>query len=162
MPGMRPKVHTEKHYVQFSLGATASGAITSLKLAESVAAPTAKDEVREGCTISAVYVEMWLTSDDTAGGTCISTFHKKPPGTANLTVAQSADLNTYPGKNNIFSTHMGLLGPNVQVPIPVFREWIKIPRGKQRMELGAQLKLNLHGQSNGLAFCGFVIYKEQY
>ena len=159
---MRPRVNTDKHIVQFSLGATASGAITKLKLAESVAAPAAADECRIGSIITAIYIEMWITSDDAAAGTAICTFQKKPPGAANMSTADSAALNAYVGKSTVFETHMGLLGPNVQVPIPVFKHWLKIPKGKQRMELGAQLVLNLHGQSNGLSFCGFVIYKEQY
>ncbi len=159
---MRPRVNTRKHIVQFSLGSTASGAITKLKLAESVAAPAATDEVVVGSIISAMYIEMWITSDDAAAGTTIATFQKKPPGAGNMTAAQSALLNDYDGKSSVLETHMGLLGPNVQVPIPVFKHWVKIPKGKQRMELGAQLVLNLHGQSNGLSFCGFVIYKEQY
>ncbi len=159
---MRPRVNTDKHLVQFSLGSTASGALTKLVIAESVVAPADPDEVRIGCTISAVYIEMWLTSDDSASGTTIATFQKKPAGAPNMTAANSASLNAYAGKNTVLETHMGLLGPNVQVPIPVFKHWVKIPKGKQRMELGAQLVLNLHGQSNGLSFCGFMIYKEQY
>ncbi len=162
MPGMRPKVHTEKHIVQFSLAAIAAGAIGKFDLASAVAVPTAADEVREGSTISALYAEFWITSDDAAQGTQIACIFKKPPKAGNMSAAEIASLNSYEGKNQIFETHMGLTPPNVQSGTPIFRHWLKIPKSKQRMELGSFLTLNVLAQSNGVSICGFVLYKEQY
>ncbi len=158
---MRPRVNTRKHYRQLSLGAVASGAITPLTLIEAVAAPTASHEVLEGAIVSAIFIEMWLTSDDAAAGTGIVTLEKIMADAIAMSVTESAALFDYSNKKNVLHTQMGLLGPNVQVPLASVRGWFKIPKGKQRFGLGDRLVLNIHGQSNGIAFCGFATYKEQ-
>ncbi len=161
---MRPTIHTEKHMVQSSLFAVASGALTNVIIASASQDPTktAANAIREGSTVSAVYVEMWLTSDDTAAGTAIVTLERVPGGVTAMTAAESAALDSYNNKKNIFHTFMGLLGPNTQVPMASIKGWIKIPKGKQRFGISDRLILNVHGQSNGLAACGFFVYKEQY
>ncbi len=159
---MRPRVNTKKHYFQTSLFAVASGAITQLPFAVAVAVPSADSHVREGATISAIYIEYWLTSDDTAAGTAIVTLEKQIGGMSDMTTAESAALIGYDNKKNVFHTFMGLLGPNTQYPMAAIKGWFKIPKSKQRFGLGDQLVLNIHGQSNGIAGCGFAIYKEQY
>ncbi len=162
---MRPVINTKKHLVQFSVFAVASGAITNLLLSRGVAVVGAGNpDVLEGSKISAIYVEMWLTSDDTAQGSVICTLEKVPGANSVLmTAAESAALNDYDNKKNIFHTQMGLLGPNAStIPIPVIKGWFKIPKSKQRQGLNDRLILNIHGQSNGVSGCGIVIYKEQY
>ncbi len=159
---MRPTINTEKHYVQASLFAVASGAITKRNIVEAIETRTSDSHVRIGAVITSVYVEMWLTSDDTAAGTAIVTLEKVPAGATAMTAAQSAALNDYPNKKNILHTQMGLLGPNTQYPMAVVKGWFKIPKGKQRFGLKDILSLNIHGQSNGLAGCGFFIFKEQF
>ncbi len=161
---MRPVVNTEKHVVQFSLFAVASGAISNLEIVFAKADPTATtaSNVREGAKISAVYVEMWLSSDDAASGTAIVTLMKLPGGVLSMSAANSAALNAYTNKKNILHTFMGLTPSNVQYPMSVIKGWIKIPKGKQRFGISDRLELNVHGQSNGLAGCGFAIFKEQY
>ncbi len=158
---MRPRVNTRKHYVQASLGTVAGGAITARTIIDAVAVPTDADEVREGAIISAVYIEMWLTSDDTAQGTAIVTLEKVVGSSTAMTVTESAALFDYDNKKNVLHTQMGLLGPTIQHPLSSIKGWFKIPKGKQRFGLGDKLVLNLHGQSNGLNFCGFFTYKEQ-
>ncbi len=160
---MRPRVNTEKHIVQFSLFAIASGAITNLVLAAAAAVPTTATQVREGAIISAIYIEMWITSDDDASaGSSIVTMEKLPNGLVAMTAAQSASLNTYTNKSNILYTQMGLTPNKLTYPMATIKGWFKIPKGKQRMALTDGILLNIHGQSNGLAACGFCIYKEQF
>ncbi len=161
---MRPRVHVEKHMVQKSLFAVASGALAVQVIASGLQDPDAAvaTNVREGATISAVYCEMWITSDDTAAGTAIITLEKRQSGVGAMTAANSASLDSYANKKNVFYTFQGLIGPNTQIPAASIRQWIKIPKGKQRFGIGDNLVLNVHGQSNGLAACGFFIYKEQY
>ncbi len=161
---MRPVINTEKHVVQHSLFAVASGAITGLSILFARATPgsAVAADVREGSVVKAVYCEMWLTSDDAAAGTVICTLERLPGGASNMTNTQSASLDSYTNKKNILYTFMGLLGPNVQVPSAVIRGWIKIPKGKQRFGISDRLVLNVHGQSNGVSGCGVFIYKEQY
>ncbi len=158
---MRPVINTEKHYVQSSLFAVASGALTQIVIAFADSG-TAATSVRQGSVISAVYVEMWLTSDDAAAGSVICTLEKSPGSGAVMTVAESAALFSYDNKKNVLHTQMGLLGPNVQVPIAVIKGWFKIPKSKRRFGLEDALVLNIHGQSNGVSGCGFFTYKEQY
>ncbi len=161
---MRPTINTEKHIVQFSLAAVASGAISTLTLAIAKAAVVGATttHVREGSKIAAIYIEMWVSSDDAASGTTIVTLERLAGGMSVMTTTESASLDSYDNKKNVLHTMMGLTPSNVQYPMAVVKGWFKIPKGKQRMGLEDRLMLNLHGQSNGMAFCGFCVYKEQY
>ncbi len=161
---MRPMVHTEKHYNQESLFAVGAGAISNRIISDAVAVPaTADNQVREGSTISAVYIEMWITSDDDAlPGSSIVTLEKVPGNGALMNAADSASLNAYENKKNVFHTQMGLTSTKLTYPMASVKGWFKIPKGKQRQGLGDRLLLNIHAQSNGLSACGFFTYKEQY
>ncbi len=159
---MRPIINTEKHVVQQSLAAIAGGAILNFVLAKAVAAPVTLSQVREGAIISAVYIEMWIQTDDAALGSSIITFEKVPGAGVTMTTAESAALNTYDNKKNVFHIQMGLTPNNVTYPMASVKGWFKIPKTKQRLGLDDQLVLNIHAQSNGLNICGFAIYKEQY
>jgi len=160
---MRPKVHTEKHMQQHSLATIAAGAITTISSIIAVAVPSSSvTQVREGSTISAIYTEIWGTTDDAASGTVIVTVEKTVAGQTDMTTAQAAALNSYPNKKNILHTMMGLTPPDLQYPMPLLKGWIRIPKGKQRFSLGDELHINIFAQSNGVAFCGFTIFKEQY
>ncbi len=162
MAGMRPRVHTEKHITQDSLFTVAAAAISARQLAITVAAPTSKFEVREGSSISALYIEYWITGDDAVNSTCICTLEKRVAGQSAMTAAQSADLHSYPNKANVIHTFQGIIPTDIQTPLPVVKGWFKIPKGKQRMRLGDQWVFNIHGQSDGVDGCGFCIYKEQF
>ncbi len=161
---MRPVINTEKHVVQFSLGAVGSGALTPLVIAvgSQTVTATVATHVREGSKISAIFIEMWVSSDDATSGTCIATLERAPGGLGLMTAADSAALDGYDNKKNILHTFMGLVPNNVDYPMAILKGWFKIPKGKQRFGIGDVLRLNLHGQSNGLAFCGFATYKEQF
>ncbi len=159
---MRPRVHVEKHVIQHSLFAVGSGALVALQPIQCVATPTGLTQVREGATVSAIYVEMWITSDDATAGTAILTLEKLIGSSTVMTAGESASLGSYDNKKNVLHTFMGLIPPNTQYPTGAIKGWIKIPKGKQRFSLGDRIELNLHGQSNGISACGFFIYKEQY
>ncbi len=161
---MRPMVHTEKHINQFSLFTVASGAIVVLNIAKGEATPLATDpaDVREGCTIASVFVELWITTDDATAGSSIVTIEKRVSGLGSMAAGDSAALNVYDNKKNVFHTQMGLTPGNTQYPMATIKGWFKIPKGKQRFGLGDKLVINVHGQSNGLNGCGFVVFKEQY
>ncbi len=161
---MRPRVHTEKHLVQRSLFAVASGVLNIhvIAIAPQTHVAATADNVREGSIISSVYIELWLTSDDAAAGSVVCTLEKRGGTTTAMTAANSAALDSYANKKNILHTQMGLIGPNVQVPMPIVKGWFKIPKGKQRFGQGDVLIFNILAQSNGVSGCGFSIYKEQY
>ncbi len=161
---MRPVINTEKHYIQISLATVAAGAIFGSSLVNAVAVPTtAAPEVREGAKVSAIYIEMWIQTDDAALGSSIITVEKRPGGdTTFMTAAESAALNAYTNKKNILFTQMGLTPNNVTYPMATVKGWFKIPKSKQRMGLNDRIIINVHAQSNGLNICGFATYKEQY
>ncbi len=160
---MRPVVNTQKHYIQTSLATVASGALLSILLSVAVDIRTAANNaVVTGAKISAVYLEYWIQSDDGALGSSIVTFEKVPGAGNTMTAAESASLQAYDNKKNIFYTQMGLTPNNVTYPMASIRGWFKIPKSKQRQGLDDQLRVNIHAQSNGLNVCGFATYKEQY
>ncbi len=145
-----------------SVSAVASGAISVTSLAVATAVPTGANQIREGAIVKAVYIEMWVQSDDATAGSVIFTCQKVPGVGANMTAAESALLNDYENKKNIFHTQMGLIPNNVTDPINLIKGWVKIPKGKQRFSLNDRIQITIHGQSNGLTFCGFSVYKEQF
>ncbi len=159
---MLAPINTTKHMVQQSLAAVAAGAILVIDLADAVNAPSANlaKEVREGAVIKAIFLEYWMTSDDAAQSTVVVTLEKTVSDASGMTAAEAAALFTYRNKKNVLNTFQGILGPNVQVPMPVIRGWFKIPKGKQRFGLRDKLRINFLAQSNGSNLCGHAIYKE--
>ncbi len=160
---MKPVIHSQKHYVQQSRSQVATVAIVNIDIIDSVAVQdkNAVDEVTEGAVIKAVFVEMWIL--DTANdGSFVISLERIPGGAGSQSFAFSNSLGTYPNKKNILYTTQGL-SPNNGVgnPIPIIRQWFKIPKGKQRFGFGDKLKLNITNNGlNDLEFCGFFTYKE--
>ncbi len=160
---MRPTINTEKHIVQYPVSTVGSSAIANITIAKGVSVPAGTvSDVRIGSIISAVYVELWVNSDDAAIASAMACFEKIVSGGANLTYAQGNILHDYPNKKNILEIHEGNVPPNTQQGLPFFRHWIKIPKGKQRIGLDDELVLNLSGIGNGLNYCGHCTYKEQF
>ncbi len=88
---------------------------------------------------------------------------EKVPGAGNtITFTESTDLFSYANKKNIIYTTQGLASNDgIAAPIPVIRQWFKIPKGKQRMGLGDTWNLNVSSRgSDDLIMCGFMTYKE--
>ncbi len=160
---MRPVVNTDKHYVQVSVTSVGLGALLATVFANAVQdATSSATEVREGAKISAVFIEMWITSDDAAQGSVSVSVEKRTGNSPTMTFAQSQALYSFPNKKNIMYHTQGLTSPNVQSGIPFIRQWFKIPKSKQRFGLGDNLTLNVSGITNGAVICGFFTYKEQF
>ncbi len=161
---MKPVINTEKHIVQVSLNTITAGTILNLVFATAVNVATASlSEVREGSIIKAIYLEMWIATNDSSMGTAIVTLEKVEGSDATLmTSGESAGLGSYTNKKNVFHTQMGLTPSDSQYPMASVKGWFKIPKGKQRFGLGDRIVLNVHGQSSSLQMCGFGLYKEQY
>ncbi len=159
---VRPMVHSVKHFAQFSLANVALGGVAAKTIAVSVERPDANltNEVVEGSTIKAVYLELWVTGDDAVTSSAIFAVLKRPSGTAAISAAEFAALGDYDNKKNILETHQGILPANTSNPLNIFRHWIKIPKGKQRMGLGDILSVEIFAQTDGVQFCGFATYKE--
>ncbi len=159
---MLSPIHSTKHIVQWQGLGVASSAIINLEIAKSVVLQDANlsTEVQEGAVVKAVFVEVWLTSDDATQGSCTATIEKRSGGQVAMTLTQSNAMYGYVNKKNILHTSQGLVPPNIQAGIPLIRQWIKIPKGKQRFGLDDILVLNVSGITNGANICGVAIYKE--
>ncbi len=160
---MKPIIHSTKHYVQQSRSQVATVALIGIDIIESVEGTVASavDQVVEGATVKAVFVEMWLL--DTANdGSFIVSLERIDALASAMNFTQSNALGTYKNKKNILYVTQGL-SPNNGVgnPVPIIRQWFKIPKGKQRFGLNDKLKLNITNNGlNDLEFCGFFTYKE--
>ncbi len=160
---MKPIIHSTKHYVQQSRSQVGTVALVGIDIIHAVEGTVAAavDEVVEGATVKAVFVEMWLL--DTANdGSFVVSLEKIEALAAVMNFTQSNALGTYKNKKNILYVTQGL-SPNNGVgnPVPIIRQWFKIPKGKQRFGLQDKLKLNITNNGlNDLEFCGFFTFKE--
>ncbi len=159
---VRPMVHSEKHYVQNSLFTIAAGAIGTQDLIRGVAVLNKNlvYEVEEGSSVKAIYIEYWLNTNDTTPGSAIVTVEKLTGQSTLPNSTTIASLASYANKKNVFFTGMGLTNPNTSTAIPVLRQWVKIPKSKQRFGLDDRLLISFFSQTGTLKVCGFATYKE--
>ncbi len=160
---MKAVIHSTKHIVQFPINQIATGVrenLTIIVARENTAANLA-NEVVEGSVIKAVYVEMWLQNQSNLGH-FVAILEKVQAGLAGASFTDLGNLFAYVNKKNIFNTQEGLTANDaVQGPIPILRQWFKIPKGKQRFGLGDSLVLSISNpSSSSLDRCGVMIYKE--
>ncbi len=162
---MRPIVQSKKHIVQTSLTNIAQGAIFNITIVNSIeGSSTTPEAVNEGAIVKAVWVEMWLQNDSAAiVGTFTAGFYKLPGTATALTAVTAAALHDYANKKNIYYYTQGL-APNENAGIlPLFKGWIKIPKGKQRMGLGDKLIFfvrNNNPSAIDVNICGGFLFKE--
>ncbi len=160
---MRPVIHSTKHYVQTSLSTVTASTITNVELVDAVQVvdKNSSSEVEEGAVVKAVYVEMWIRTQDTAPGSFVYIICKRPGGVNVPSTAEMAALGTWDNKKNVFYTTQGLANDQDADAIPAFKGWIKIPKSKQRFGLGDHLSFHIFAQGAlDLTICGFATYKE--
>ncbi len=159
---MRPRVVTQKHYVQWTITPVSVGTTVIESIAQGVTAPTGATHVKEGAIVSAVYVEIWVIGQsDSASGNVLVSFYKKTGGDTSMTQAEHVALFDYDNKKNVFYHTQGITNDGVANAIPFIRQWFKIPKGKQRMGLNDHLQLAVSTQAEAVNYCGFALYKEQ-
>ncbi len=164
--GVKPVITTTKHYVHHTEFNIAAGGISVQPAVHAVTVNniTAAHDVREGSVIKAVYIERWLVGDDAAGinAQFNLTVEKKSGSQPDMTFANSANLGAYPNKKNILYTTQGIVGSSDGFsPIPVIRQYILIPKGKQRFGLDDELHVNISFVTKGTT-CGLETFKEYY
>ncbi len=159
---VRPMVHSIKHYVQTSLATVAAGTPNTISLVASVApdAVNLVNEVQEGSSVKAIYIEHWLRAGSTTGSSGQMIIYKTVGVETNPTSTVMAALGDWINKKNILYTTMGLYNDQDADAIAAFKGWLKIPKGKQRMGLGDQIKLTVFAPTIDLHQCGFATYKE--
>ncbi len=158
---MRAPIHSIKHYVQRSLSTVLASNVEAFSIANAVESTTANlaDEIREGSIVKAVFVEMWVRTQDTAPGAVLVTIVKTPQN-AVPTFANMTALHSYVNKKNIFYHTQGLTNDQDADAIPFVRGWFKIPKSKQRFGLGDRLFVVVTAQALDMTICGFATYKE--
>ncbi len=160
---VRPQVHSTKHIVQLPINQIATGIreINLIALSTAISDKNLSTEVEEGNTIKAIYFEMWLQNTGTLGE-FIATISKDLGNDSGPTFAEQASLFTYDNKKNILWTSQGLTSNDgVSGPVNIIRQWVKIPKSKQRFGLGDSIRFNISNVSaNDLNRCGIAIYKE--
>ncbi len=162
---VRPIVHSVKHYVQHSIATTVSGAVSFIVVAQAkeVSGVTAVNDIREGSSIKAFWLELWIRTADTAHGSFVVIVEKQPGSqTVNATAANMAALGDYTNKKNILYSCQGLSNDQDADAIPVYKGWIKVPKSKQRMGLDDKIVITTFAQALDQVTCGLTTYKEYF
>ncbi len=170
MPRFRRKMAAPivsiKHFVARTNTGTALGVAANLDVIEAVAAlaSATTTEVIEGASIRAVRIELWFAiapAAPEASSQVTFIIEKVPAGQTPATLTNLLNLQAYLNKKNILYTFQGL-APNLRQsnPVPFIREWVLIPKGKQRFGLGDKLVLSFVSVSQAIQTCGMFIYKE--
>ncbi len=162
---MLAPINSVKHYVGQPKFSIALGTSLTLEIARTVAAPvsTNREDVSEGSMVKAVHFEYWLIANAGSGNTTqfVMTIEKSPSNAIDPTFADMLNLGGYANKKNILYTTQGIVtSQNVGPAIPVIRDWLKIPKGKQRMGQEDRILISFATVDNPLFICGISTYKE--
>ncbi len=153
-----------KHYVHRTNVQLSSGSIQNNVVAEAVVLPAtaAASEVKQGAIVKAVYVEIWLGGAGLEGNSTQFSLTVEKISSAGplMTFAQSLNLGAYPNKKNILYTTQGVLAGENSNTVPVIRNWVLIPKGKQRMGLSDRIMVNVAASGQNIDTCGIFTYKE--
>lgn len=156
-------IKSTKHIVQHTQFTVASATVTvNIDVnARQLLSVNTPDDVIEGSVVKAVFVEIWLLGAIAANHTSfVICCEKAAGGQPNITFTQMAALGTYPNKKNLLWCSQGLLGDNATNAVPIIRDWVKIPKGKQRFGLNDQFRINIAAiGADDLFGCGLTIYK---
>ncbi len=159
---MKPVINSRKHYVQFTEFVVASAGVATHTYvnAREIQNVSANSEVVEGNVVKAIFLEYWLSSNVTGNTSFVMIVEKAPSGTVAPTFSNLTTLDAYGNKKNILFTSQGLLPGNGDNPVPILRQWFKIPKGKQRMGFKDQLRVSIAALgTNAVLGCGFGTYK---
>ncbi len=160
---VRAMVHSNKHFVPFAIDQIATGTVQNVILVAgvSLAATDASNEVTEGNTVKAIYVELWLQNQGNLGE-FIMILEKVQESSAGATFTEMANLFAYTNKKNVLYTTQGLTSNDgVSGPVNIIKGWVKIPKGKQRFGFGDRFIMSIANVSAGdLNRCGISIFKE--
>ncbi len=161
---MRAVIHSTKHIVQTPISQITTGTRENIIIFQAVESTIANSaiEVEEGALVKAVFVEMWLQNQGNLGH-AIAILEKCTDAQVGASFGEMASLFTYTNKKNILWTHEGLTSNDgTSLPIPIIRQWVKIPKGKQRMGLGDSMRLSISNpSSNSLDRCGMFVFLEK-
>ncbi len=163
--GLGSIVNSIKHFIPSTIVTTTTGNIRNIVIAEAVAKGAARGavaDVEEGCKIFGSYVEIWLNGigSSTNEVQFIVIVLLLKSGAAAPTGAQMLNLQAYTNKKNILYTTQGVLGSVGNQSVPIIRNRIQVPKGKQRFGLGDSLNLIIAPVGASIKSCGISVYKE--
>lgn len=159
---MKAPIQSKKHYVQNSTGNIGAGAVENIDVVLAIeGGMTNPNHVREGSAVKAIYFEYWLINGaSTSQSGFVFAVYKSPGNGFAASAANMAALHDWTNKKNILFTSQGLWPKSDQNPVNVIRQWVKIPKGKQRMGLNDTIKVAIFNAGvDDLARCGFATYK---
>ncbi len=160
---MKSPINSNKHTTQLTLSTVTVGTVVSTPLiVAQQAVGTGAEEVRVGAVVKAIYIELWLRGQDTSAGSFVCVLCKCSASSLGPTAGEMANLMDYNEKNNILFTSQGLVNHSMDSAIPVYRGWLKIPKGKQRFGLGESFRIVVLAQALDVNQCGLSVYKEYY
>ncbi len=162
---MLAPIVTVKHYVGQPKVVLGLGLAQTLEIAKTVAAPvsTNREDVSEGSMIKSVHFEYWLAGQGASNSPTqfVMIIEKSPSNTINPTFADMLNLGGYANKKNILYTTQGIVQEAAgSGTIPVIRDWLLIPKGKQRMGQEDRILITFATVETQLVFCGISTYKE--
>ncbi len=159
-------INSVKHYVPRPNVSLASGAGQGNVVVDAVVAPAtaAASDVKEGAVVKAVHLEYWLWGGGTTGVDTqfVIVVEKTPSGGTAIGAAQMLNMGAYQNKKNILYQSQGVIGAGVDgsQAIPVIRDWLLIPKGKQRFGFGDRLVVSFTTVGSAIQICGQATYKE--
>ncbi len=161
---MRAPIVSRKHIVQHTQFIVPSGSVTTHvdALAVAVQDVNIPSEVTEGNVIKAIYVEIWLNGETNTESinSIVLMVEKSQANHAVPTLSEMSTLDAYENKKNIFYTTQGITASNTGNPTPFIRQWIKIPKSKQRFGLRDNFRISIAAIGAGdISGCGLTIYK---
>ncbi len=162
---MRPVINSIKHYIQQSLSPVTSGTNLEFEiaLAKQVQDITAvARHVRAGSVLKAIYIELWAKGATATASTMAMALTKLPSGNSGPSTVDMGNINDYANKKNILFFQQGTTNDSASVGVPLLRQWIKIPKSKQRWGLEDSLTLTIHSFAETVNVCGFATYKEYF
>ncbi len=158
---LRP-VDSVKNIVQ-NVAITAAAATTTFVLvtAGDTAALATSNQVKRGCRINTVYLEVWLYGNAVAGvNSPITWAIQKSPGNSIASVQPSA-AGVDADKKWVMAMGKGLVGASGNgQPGYLIRGWFSIPKKWRRFDSSDQLRLLIENNTaNDLNVCQLCIYK---
>ncbi len=159
---VRPMVHSTKHYIQNSLETITAGSVNNNTLVDSVDVgdKNLAQEVEEGNSVKAIWIEQWVRGATAVGGSFVYAVYKVPGGAGAFSAAEMAALQSADNKKNVLYMTQALSNDQLSTAIPMHKGWLKIPKSKQRMGLGDRIIASFFAQALDANICGMATYKE--
>jgi len=158
---MKSPINSRKHIVQHTTTQVLTATVDTKSEINAVALQDVNlaQEVVEGTVVKAIFIERWLSGTFNVGS-FVMMVEKSVAGQPVPTFTNMTTLDAYPNKKNILYTTQGLIPEDNGNPIPVMRQWLKIPKGKQRFGLNDKLRVVIAAiGAESVQYCGLTIYK---